>query len=97
MDKETQGHRIVNPRASKPVAGHGVKIVEDMANDFQTPNWSSGICFRYHHCGIVAQIEPSLEKIERDLNGLRLKNYHQQPYLDSYANRSCVLRMCVKV
>ncbi|KAH6872041.1 hypothetical protein B0T10DRAFT_533321 [Thelonectria olida] len=85
LTKELRRYRTLNPRATKPFAGHST--VKGMVNGFQTPPWSPLRRSRHksyyyeecakHSCSIIAQMKPILEKIEEGLHGLKLENYHR--------------------
>lgn len=80
LSKELKRYGILSLRDTKKFSGHSVKTVKDMTNSFQTPIWTPRINYRdynSHSCSIIAQIKPALEKIEQDLQGLKLEDYQR--------------------
>jgi hypothetical protein len=83
LTKELGKNGILKPPIESPFEGHSIVSVETMIRGFSSVTWypgsSSGRYYDGYHsshsCSIVQKMKPTLERVEKELPCLKLKDF----------------------
>ncbi|KAH7010138.1 hypothetical protein EDB80DRAFT_529762, partial [Ilyonectria destructans] len=77
---ESNKHEILSPRARAPFSGYSATAVQTIVSKIRSPTWLidrnySSYCESYHSCDLSEQINPTMDTVDGELQGLKLGDY----------------------